>query len=49
MDSYQKIFDDYSYLDKTVASIPQKNSIPSYVAASHKLVNSMGENFINTK
>ena len=48
MDSYQKIFDDYSYLDKTVASIPQKNSIPSYVAASHKLVNSMGENFINT-
>ena len=48
MDSYQTLFNDYSYLDKTVASIPQKNSIPSYVAASHKLVNSMGETFINT-
>lgn len=48
MDSYQKIFDDYFYLDKIVASIPQKNSIPSYVAASHKLVNSMSETFVNT-
>lgn len=48
IDSYQTLFDDYTYLDKTVASIPQKNSIPAYVAASHKLVNSMGENFLNT-
>ena len=45
---YQSIYDDYKYLDKTVASIPQKNSIPSYVAASHKLVNEMGEAFVDT-
>lgn len=45
---YQSIYDDYNYLDKTVASIPQKNSIPSYVAASHKLVNEMGEAFVDT-
>ena len=31
-----------------MASIPQKNSIPSYVAASHKLVNEMGEAFVDT-
>ena len=48
MDAYQNLFDQYNYLDKTVASIPQKNSIPSYVAASHKLVNTMGETFVNT-
>ena len=48
METYQTLFDQYNYLDKTVASIPQKNSIPSYVAASHKLVNSMGAAYINT-
>ena len=48
MDTYQNLFNQYNYLDKTVASIPQKNSIPAYVAASHKLVNTMGETFINT-
>ena len=45
---YQKIYDAYKYLDKAVASIPQKNSIPSYVTASHKLVNTMGDTFVNT-
>ena len=47
-DDYQKLYDDYKYLDKTVASIPQKNSIPSYVTASHKLVNKMGAAFADT-
>ena len=45
---YQKIYDDYSYIDKVVASIPQKNSIPSYVAASHSLVNGMAKTFADT-
>lgn len=45
---YQNFYDDYSYLDKAVAAIPQKNSIPSYVAASHSLVNEMGKTFANT-
>lgn len=48
MDQYQKLYDDYKYLDKAVAAIPQKNSIPSYVSASHKLVNKMGETFADT-
>ena len=48
MNDYQKIYDDYLYLDKAVAALPQKNSIPSYVAASHKLVNKMGAAFADT-
>ena len=48
MSDYQKIYDDYQYLDKAVAAIPQKNSIPSYVSASHKLVNKMGAAFADT-
>ena len=43
---YQKLYDDYTYLDKAVAAVPQKNSIPSYVAASRKLVNEMGAAFV---
>ena len=48
MNEYQKIYDDYKYLDSAVAAIPQKNSIPSYVSASHKLVNKMGQTFADT-
>lgn len=48
VNDYQQLYDDYKYLDKAVASLPQKNSIPSYVAASHSLVNKMGEAFVNT-
>lgn len=48
MNDYQKLYDDYRYLDKAVAALPQKNSIPSYVAASRKLVNQMGAAFTNT-
>ena len=48
MNEYQKLYDDYSYLDKAVAALPQKNSIPYYVSASHKLVNQMGAAFADT-
>ncbi len=48
MSDYQKLYDDYNYLDKAVSALPQKNSIPSYVAASHKLVNQMGAAFADT-
>ena len=45
---YQNLYDDYAYIDKAVAAIPQKNSIPSYVAASHSLVNGMAKTFADT-
>ncbi len=48
MNNYQKLYDDYKYLDKALVALPQKNSIPSYVAASRKLVNQMGVAFTNT-
>lgn len=48
MNNYQKLYDDYKYLDKALVALPQKNSIPSYVAASRKLVNQMGAAFSNT-
>ena len=48
MNDYQKLYDDYKYLDKALVALPQKNSIPSYVAASRKLVNQMGAAFTNT-
>ena len=48
MYDYQKIYDDYKYLDNAVAALPQKNSIPSYVSASHKLVNKMSSTFTDT-
>lgn len=41
--NYQKIYNDYRYLADVVASIPQKYSIPKYVAAARRLVNDMGE------
>ena len=45
---YQALYDDYKYLDKAVAALPQKNSIPKYVAAKRVLVNKMGEKFAGT-
>lgn len=47
VNKYQQLYEDYKYLDKTVASIPQKYSIPKYVKASHQLVNQMGDSFLN--
>lgn len=48
MYDYQKIYDDYKYLDAAVAALPQKNSIPEYVQASHKLVNKMSATFADS-
>lgn len=43
---YQDLYDSYLYFDDVVAGIPQKNSIPSYVATSHDLVNQMSVSFV---
>ena len=45
---FQDEYDNYNYLVSAVAALPQKNSIPSYVAASRAYVNSMGETFVKT-
>ena len=45
---YQKIYDDFKYLDDVVKSIPQKNSIPSYEKATRSLVNKMGRSYVET-
>lgn len=42
---YQNMYNDYKYLDKAISAMPQKNSIPKYVAASRNLVNGMGQTF----
>lgn len=47
-EQFQNAYDSYSYLDNVVASLPQKNSIPSYVKASRNFVNSMGQTFTDT-
>ena len=46
--SYQEIYDEYDYIDRTIAAVPQKKSIPKYVETSRNLVNSMGDKFFNT-
>ena len=48
VEKYQQLYDDYRYLDDQVAKIPQKNSIPKYVAAARTLVNGMGESFLDS-
>ena len=47
-DEYQSSYDDFNYLYSIISSLPQKNSIPLYVAASKNLVNKMGETFSKT-
>ena len=48
VNAYQNLYDEYDYIDKTVASIPQKKSIPQYVKTSRSLVNAMGKAFYDT-
>ena len=48
INNYQQIYDNFKYLDDVVASIPQKNSIPSYVSAARALVNEMGKSYVDT-
>lgn len=45
---YQNLYEDYKYIDKAVTSLPQKNSIPIYNAASRNLINGMGKTFVDT-
>jgi len=45
---YQKLYDDYKYLDRALTALPQKNSIPKYVAASRSLINGMGKKYTET-
>ncbi len=45
---FQNYYDDYQYLSSKIAAIPQKNTIPSYVAANKVLVNQMGQTFTST-
>ncbi len=47
-DEYQSSYDDFNYLYSIISSLPQKNTIPLYVAASKNLVNKMGETFSKT-
>ena len=47
VNDYQEIYNNFKYLDDVVASIPQKNSIPSYVSSARILVNDMGEAFMD--
>ena len=46
--NYQKLYDDFKYLDDVVKSIPQKNSIPNYEKATRSLVNNMSRNYVET-
>jgi len=45
---YQEKYNQFKYLDETVASIPQKYSIPDYVSAARSLVNSMSDTYMDT-
>lgn len=45
---YQDMYNNYKYLDDVVKSIPQKHSIPSYVAASRNLVNNMSKIYLDS-
>jgi len=46
--TYQKYYEDFEYLNKKVAAVPQKNTIPSYVKANSQLVKEMGQTFADT-
>ena len=45
---YQEKYNQYKYLDDKIAGIPQKYSIPEYVATARKLVNEMAQSYLNT-
>ncbi|MBR1639266.1 MAG: hypothetical protein IJ688_07770 [Treponema sp.] len=45
---YQEKYNQFKYLDETVASIPQKYSIPEYVDAARNLVNSMSDYYLDS-
>lgn len=45
LEKYQSAYNDFTYLNKIIVGLPQKNTIPSYVKATKELVDSMGETF----
>lgn len=45
---YQTLYNNYQMFDQAVKALPQKNSIPSYVAASHEVVNQMSKAYVET-
>lgn len=47
-ENYLAVYRNYLYLNKSVSSLPQKHSIPSYVEASAVFVNDMGVIFEET-
>lgn len=46
--AYQELYDNYKYLRNYVAGVPQKKSIPDFVATTNKLVDQMGQTFSET-
>lgn len=43
LEDFQKLYDDYSYLDSKLESLPQKNSIVTYRKTSNSIVDKMGQ------
>lgn len=48
LEQFQEYFDNYQYLNSKISSIPQKNTIPTYVEANNTFVKKMGETFSQT-
>ena len=45
MEKFQEYFDNYQYLNSKITSIPQKNTIPTYIEANNSFVKKMSETF----
>jgi len=43
LEEFQKLYDDYSYLDSKYANLPYKNSVVTYRNASNSIVDEMGQ------
>jgi len=46
-DAFEKLYNDYSYLDSKYKPMPHKNSVVEYKATSNQIVNQMGVDFTN--
>lgn len=47
IDAFEKLYNDYSYLDSKYKPMPHKNSVVEYKATSNQIVNQMGVDFTN--
>lgn len=45
MEKFQEYFNNYQYLNSKISSIPQKNTIPTYIEANNSFVKKMSETF----